>query len=525
MVGVFLRLKLSLLGSAFRRWQTAVPVLLGIVYAIPGSLAVALLLTTTGRSGVLGPRPALILIGALLTLAWTVGPVLGGVDTTVDPDALVLLPLGRADRVRGLLAAGAVGVPSVATVFVLLGAAAGFVPAGPAAVPFVLAAATTWITCLLIARTATTLLSAAAGGRRSRDLLATVGFVGILALSQVPNVARTAGFDRAGGVARPVARALGLLPWGWAGSAMAAAAEGQLVSSFAWLAAALGFGAVCALAWIRVLDRLVERGPAQVRSRVRGTGALTGPLRALRPGPVRALLAKDLRYLAAEPALRLALISQVFFAVVILFSVGAALPPGGATWLVAAIAPLGALFVVSLFGADRAASWTLLATGVDWRPVVVAKIVATAVWALPVQVLLTLATAATGDSWSVVGPALLLGTGILATALGGAAVAALLVPVPLPTPRPGAGLFAMRTGGAAGASLTQSLATLLALVPAVVPAAAALIVGIDGDRTALTLTCLGALAYGAVLLMLGIRLATRRGRARGPEIVAALTRA
>ena len=304
---------------------------------------------------------------------------------------------------------------------------------------------------------------------------------------------------------------------------MAAAASGSPGRAAAWTAAGAVLCLVLALVWVRVLDRVVERGPTAART-PRQAAARRERRTLLRPGPVHALLRKDVRYLFGEPALRLGLVSQAFFAVVVLLAVGSAMPRGGAVWLVAAVAPLGALYLVSLLGADRAASWTLLAAGVDWRDVVLAKVGATAVWAVPVQVLLTTVTAAATGGLDRLAPALLLGLGVLATALGSASVAAVLVPVPLPVPRPGSGLFAARTGGGAGASLTQSLATLLALVPALPPAAGALLAGVYSGPRGVLLACAGALLYGLVLLGVGVALATRRARGHGPEIVAALSR-
>lgn len=525
MVGVFLRLKWALLLSAFSRWQTALPVVLGIVYAFPGAAVAAVALAGFGRSGALPADPTLVLVGAGLTLAWTVGPVLGGIDTTVDPDALVLLPLTRTDRVRGLLAAGAVGVPSVATLVVLAGAVVGYLPADASAVPFLAAAVVTWLTCLLVARTTTTVLSAAASGRRSRDLLATVGFVGILGVSQLPNLANLFGVDRARDLLAPTADVLGVLPWGWSGSAMRSAAEGSTLRSAGWAVLGLGGCALAALAWIRVLDRVTERGPGQARTRVRGTGGLRGARRVLRPGPLRALVAKDLRYLVAEPQLRLALVAQVFFVGVALISVVRPIGSENAPWVVAGVAGLGGLYVVSLFGADRGASWTLVAAGVDWRDVVVSKLLATAAWAGSVQVLLTVVAGAVGGGWGSIVPAVLLGAGVLTTILAGGAVAATLVPVPLPVSRPGTGIFATRTGGAAGASLTQALATLLALVPASLPLVAAVVASVLRGHLWLMAVCVLSLVYGLVLATAATRLAARRGRRRGPEIVAALTRA
>ena len=86
MVGVFVRLKLHLLRSLFRSWQTAFSYVVPLVYGIPAGVGLAVALAAVGRSGS-ARAPELLVAGfTLLTVGWTIGPLLtGGLDSTVDP--------------------------------------------------------------------------------------------------------------------------------------------------------------------------------------------------------------------------------------------------------------------------------------------------------------------------------------------------------------------------------------------------------------------------------------------------------
>lgn len=60
---------------------------------------------------------------AALTLGWAVlPPIAFGVDNTLDPARLALLPLERSQPAAGLLVAGAAGVGAVLTAAIVAGA-------------------------------------------------------------------------------------------------------------------------------------------------------------------------------------------------------------------------------------------------------------------------------------------------------------------------------------------------------------------------------------------------------------------
>ena len=232
----FLRLKAALLASAFKRgWQHALGLIAGVLFGLPLALGLALGLALAAR---LDAGPALyVLASALLAIGWAVMPVLFfGLDETLDPARLWLLPLSRRQLLGGLTVSASLGIMPVVTLLLL---AAGFAHArAPAGVLIVAAAVIVqFLICLWAGRALATALSATLRSRKGRDIAAAAAVLVGLAfagIGQVPNLvfnvlgdgpdvgARIgAALDRAAGV-------VALTPPGWAGGAVAAVAEGQI---------------------------------------------------------------------------------------------------------------------------------------------------------------------------------------------------------------------------------------------------------------------------------------------------------
>jgi ABC-2 type transport system permease protein len=524
---VLVRLKLRLLASMFRSWSAAIGYVLPVVYGLPVAVALAVALVVTGRSGSVDGPPLLVTGLATLAVGWTVGPLLaGGLDSTVDPDALTLFPLTPFERARGLLAAGAVGVAPLATAVVCLGAIAGFAPAGPGAVVVVVAAAVDFVLCLLLARAVTATVSGALSGRRRRDVLTLVGFLAVIALSQLPNLAVHAGLGgRTGPALRHSARIAGYLPWGWAGHAISDAHAGHLLPSLGWLLAAVVLTLGVAVRWMHALATTGDGSAAITVGSGRTTGLDTPLSRLLPAGPLRACVAKDQRYLARDPMLRMSVISVFLAGLLSAVALGST-TARHAPFVVAVIGPLAGLATANCLGVDRGASWTLLATGVSWRTVLTSKVLSFSAIFVPAMGLLVVAAALAARTVHLIPVAFLLGLAMYAAALGGTVYGSVLFPAPLPIARAGAGIFGSRTGGNGTTNLLQSVLLLGALavtLPALL--AVAITAGETGgaQTSATALAAVGALAYGGGLFAVGFTLALRRLAGRGPEMVAALS--
>lgn len=523
MVGIFVRLKLRLLASMFRSWQQALGYLLPLFYGIPAGIGLALALATVGRTDPTHGPDLLVGAFALLLLGWTVGPlVAGGLDSTVDPDSLTLFPLTRRELARGLLAAGTIGISPLLTALVCIGALIGFLPVGPGAVLVVPAVLVELALCLVAARAVTSTVSRALRGRRARDLLTLVGFVGVLALSQLPSLAiRTA--SRSDGLTHRAAQIAGWTPLGWAGSAAAAGAAGRLLPALGWLAASAALLAAVSALWWRNLGRVGDRGGSTLPDGTRGSAELDTALSRLLPhGALRACLAKDQRYLAREPMLRLSVVAAAGGSVLFVLALSTALP-GRVTYPAAFGGVMCALGTANCLGAERGASWTLLATGVSWRTVLGAKVLSFAVLFLPLQAVLIVAVGLLGGHPGQIAVVIPLSVGMYAAATAGTLYGSVLFPYPLPESRAGAGLFGNRAGGGGTTSALQGVVLLVAMV-LVTPAAVGVgVAGYLGGLPAAVVAAPFALVYGLALLGLSWTLSVRRLAGRGPEVVTALS--
>lgn len=174
MVAVLVRLKLALLRNTLMRSPMRA---LGLVL---GSLFAAVLVTL-GVAGLVAARSlsaentatVVVLSGTALIVGWIVFPVLAsGVDETLDTGRFALLPFSARQLLPGLLAAGAVGVPGVATIVISFATLATW-SRGPAVVAVAALAATLGIlTCLLSARVIASALAGLMASRRFKDLTA-----------------------------------------------------------------------------------------------------------------------------------------------------------------------------------------------------------------------------------------------------------------------------------------------------------------------------------------------------------------
>lgn len=524
MVRYFLRLKLALLGSAFRRgWQRAAGLLLGAAMALPMALLAAGGLTLAGRRSDAG----LAILGGsftALTVLWVVVPLVAfGLDETLDPARLRLLPLTRGQLFVGLTVTSAVGVAPLATLVGLSGVVLGFAPAGPGAVLVIAGVVGQFVLCLVAARAVATALSGRLRSRRGRDvagvIFALLAASGAL-LGQLPGllVERAGDGDLEG--FRRVGEVMSLTPFGWAARAVVAGAAGRLLEGLGWLAALAGLVAALAWWWMRSLV-LVQTSVDTAAPPGRDTGLyprLAGFLPRTRLG---ATAAKELRYAWRMPQLRVQWLLLPLFATALVVLPVLVEPIRRPEWVLApaALAALQGLASINLFGADRGAVELLVAAGVDGRADIAGKNLSTLLLVLPIVTGAALASAVVTGGWSYVPLTLALTAALLGVAFG---VGALIsVSAPFPLPESPTNPFAGAAGIGATTLLLQSAAffgELLLLAPVAV---AVVLTTLSAPRLLPVVVVLGA-AYGALAAMVGIRIASGRLRVRGPEFLEAL---
>ena len=123
MVALLVRLKLTLLRNGLRRsvWRL-VGLVVGGVYALGLVAAVLAGMVALRTASLATTGDVTVLAYSGLTVGWLLMSLLVfGVDETVDPAKFALLPVRARELLPGLLVAGAVGVPGVATTLVVLG--------------------------------------------------------------------------------------------------------------------------------------------------------------------------------------------------------------------------------------------------------------------------------------------------------------------------------------------------------------------------------------------------------------------
>lgn len=520
----FLRLKLALLGSGFRRnWQQAVGLIVGVMVALPLGAAVGVGVGILGRRGALG-LGALGIGLTLLLVGWALIPLIAfGVDETLDPARLRLLPLTRRQLFVGLAVTSAVGVAPLATALALAGVVAGLAPAGPGALVVVLAVVGHFALCILASRALTTALASRLRSRRARDavtfLFALLG-VGVGLLGQLPRLLIEAApdSDLLAALERWGERA-SLLPSGWAARAAVAGSRGAVLDGLAWVA---GLAVLCALlgwGWMVALDRAagqVEEGPG------RGEDADLYPrlVRWLPHNRLGAAAARELRYGWRVPQLRIQWIFAVFVGVVAIgLTVFVDELDRPETVLAAALpAGLQGLSSLNLFGADRAVWQLVAAESAGWRDVAGKNLAATLVL-LPLMVVTAVVLAALTGGWTLVPLAVAAGLALLAVSFGVGDLASVLAPQRLPDSV--VNPFARASGVGCATALIQ-LVAVSAIGALLTPVALSVGLAAAFRPGMLPIAVTGGVLYGALILGLGLTLAGRRLHDHGPELITAL---
>ena len=524
MARYFLRLKLALLGSAFRRgWQRAAGLLLGAAMALPTALVAAAGLALAGRRSDAGLA---ILGGAfvLLTLLWVVVPLVAfGLDETLDPGRLRLLPLTRRQLFVGLTVTSAVGVAPLATLLGLSGVVVGFVPVGPGAVLVVAGVVGQFVLCLVAARAVSSALSARLRSRRGRDVAGIVlMLLGASAglLGQLPRLVieraddgNLEAFRRAGEVAS-------LTPLGWAARVVVAGAENRFLEGLGWLAALAVL--ITALAWWWM-------GSLAVASTSVETEAAPGRDTALYPRLVSflprtrlgATAAKELRYAWRVPQLRVQWLLLPLFATALVV-LAILVEPVRRPEIVlapAALAALQGLASINLFGADRGAVELLVGAGVDAKADLGGKNLSTLILVLPIMTVAAVALAIVTGGWSYVPLTLALTGALLGVAFGVGGIVSVYAPMPLPESPTNP--FAGAAGIGATTLLLQGGAMLGELL-LLAPVAVAVFLTALFARGLLPLVVAAGVLYGGLIALAGIKIASGRLRTRAPEFLEAL---
>lgn len=521
MVATLVRLRLLLLGNQLRRstWQL-IATILGGLYGL-GMLALIVTgLVVLGFTDPAFAQTVVVLAGSAVILGWTVIPVLtAGIDQTVDPARLAPFPVSVSTLVPALTVSGVLGIPGVVTLLASLGTVGTWIRSPLAALAAVVCAVIGTVTAVVGSRMLVAVASRVGSGRRAREARFVLVFIPLVLLG--PIILGVANLLREVADVLPgIARVLSFTPLGaiWAVPGDVAAGRfGQAALSFAIGVATL---AVMLLVWRWALARALER-PAQAaaaRADRRGSG-LFGVL----PGtPWGAVAARSLTYWIRDPRYAQSLISVPLIPALIFFYGGTNGNLGALLWVGPIVGVLLSMSIYTDVSYDSTAYALHLQTGVRGWADRAGRVLALALFAVPVTLLLTVGGVAVLGEWAMLPGLLGITIGVL---LSGFAVSSLISGAfVFPVPAPGENPFKSRSGG--GFSLLLSmLATGSALAVLVLPELILAIVGFaTGDPLWGVLSIVVGLVLGSVLLVLGIRIGGRIVEARGPGLLSQLQR-
>lgn len=524
MVALLVTLRLRLWWNAVRGHRQRLAVT--VVGAVLAALAVLVALGVGAGAGtdpVRGPATAVVLLTAV-SAGWVVLPLLAfGVDESLDPARFSPFPRTAAGLAPGLLVAACCGLPAVTTLAIALALVPAFCASLVAVAAAVVAAPAGLLTVVLLSRVVTTALARVLRGRRFRDLAAVtftlvLAFAGLavnaLLRSRLASRGLGAGVDDA--TVQRLAGAAAWTPLGWVWGVPAALVRGDLTTAGVQAVLAVAFAAGLFLTWRRLLaDALVTRPERDTGGAVVGSSRTVD---ALTPDSrIGAVAGRLLRSWRRDPRfLTTAVTGAAVPLVLVLWS---ALEGSDSSW--GAGVPVLAAYLVTSAATqdtayDRRSLWMHAAAGLPGHDDRCGRLLAIAVWGLPVVTAATVLSLAVSrvdaaDGAAVVGL-------VIAVLLGGGGVAAWAsARWPGPAPRAGQSPFAAEPGSALrGIALmaTHVVGTALAVAPTAV-----LAVALRHRAAGIGLVPLAALFVGAGALVLGVRTGGRRLDRTWPELV------
>jgi ABC-2 type transport system permease protein len=370
-----------------------------------------------------------ILLMASMALGWVFGPVLiGGVDETVDPTRLALLPLSAAERYVVQLAGAMSGTgPVAASVGLLVGLSLGHIGLGISLVVVPVAALTAVMMMVGSARALAAILAIAQRSRVGRDaavLLAALAGGTMFTMAQLARDVVTVGGSW-------LIRVLSWLPWAWPARAINAARIGEELEATIWILASIGAAALAHLLWLRLSNYLLLHGERSAQTRRRSGRALLNGAST----EFGAALSRQWIYLRRSPNSRVGFVfGTVFgiaFAMVQIVQQGDGNGAAAAFGiLLAMLANLGA--ATNVLGFDAGSLWLeVLAGGPSRVNMIARQVIALPNLLLPTWLSGLIVGIWTGQ-WTLVLLVALLAIPVAVNVLSFGMVASVVAPAPLP---------------------------------------------------------------------------------------------
>ncbi|WP_420919136.1 transporter [Streptomyces olivaceus] len=524
LTSVFVRLKLSLLRNGLRQsgGRQAAYIASAVVVLLFASLTLLGLIALRGYAHA---DSLVVLLAAVLALGWAVMPLFfPSGDETLDPTRLVMLPLRPRPLVRALLAASLVGIGPLFTLCVFAGSVVAVAHGGAAYAVGVVGAVLALLVCVTLARAVAAANVRLLTSRKGRDLAVLSGLV-VAVGAQVVNF----GAQRLGssGLGRldPVADVVRWVPPASAVGAMDAASDGAYGVALAQLALTAAALVLLLWVWARHLTRLMttpDGSTIQSDTRpVRERGS-AGPSRWLPAGRTGTTMERTLRYVWRDPKTKAAWVTSL--AIGLIVPVFNAWQGTGSVYFACFAAGMLGIQMYNQFGQDTSAFWMVAMTISSTRDAYVelrARALALLLVTLPYATLVTVLTTAILDDWPTLPQTLGLSFALLGAMLASGAWTSAQFPYSIP--QDGYKNVAPGQAGLAWISIFGGMVGAALLCAPVIALTIWLNVSAGGDGLTWLLLPVGA-GYGAVLTLLGLRLAAPRTAARLPEILTAVSK-
>lgn len=510
MVDDVLRLRLALLGSAFRGARRLART--ALVAVLLGGFSLAVLRAADAfRPADEGHRAAIVIVASVVALALAVAPLTSGLGSALEPRRFAPFPIAPGPLSLALAVSGFLGAQGLATLVsgvAFSRAWAGTDGEGTAVGVAILSGAGVLLLGQLLVAIAAQL---AVTPSTTRAVTLFARGVVALALGAALTAALVAERGRDTERLQELAATLAATPLGlpWA----APGAEGSELSMRVLLTIALV--AALAVGWRMLVGRLLV-APERRRGPVHERGLGLFDLVPATQGGV--IAARSILYWVRDPRYRLALIALPVAPLLMMVALAIAGIDASLLWLLPL--PVLALFLGWFshndVAYDHTAVWLHVAAHVRGASDRWGRAVPPLLVGVPL-VLLLAPLLALMSGLDRVGPALLgVSLGLLLTGIGVSSVAS--AAAPYPAPRPGSGPFDQPPLTAATAGWSQGL-SMLAILLLMSPALVLAWSGVQGDGQLLPFAAGVGGATGFVVLVLGILIGGRVFRRRAPELL------
>lgn len=515
MVAVLIRLKLTVLRRSLgRETSRLVSYLFGAIFAAfvaLGSIPVAIGL----RSGSVNSASVSLLALTAVTVLWMLAPLLTvGVDSTLDPEQLSLLPLRARQLLPGLVAAGLVGIPGALTIVFALDYLLVWSRSVLALVAALVGVVLAVVTAVVLSRAASSMLARSIWKRRSRFAVMLVLPLLYLAPALF-NILLLSGSGRGDTTDfGPASRFAAWTPFGWAWALPWQVARGAYGFALLDLVLAVAFLIVLVALWERVLAvELTSTSPRQA-SRVHALRASSRRSNAFAAIARRRLLAwrRDTRLTAQA-------ISVTALSFLVLLPAVVGTPEDGFPTFPAAalLAVLSGVLVANDLAYDGSAWWMQVAAGVPGWVDRASRVVAIGLPIMAVGVIVSFVQVVIGQNvaWLLVSGPLV---SVFSISLGAGSVLGAMDPGQ--SPRRGGNPFAGNAGNGARGCLTTAV---MMVAPAVLstPVIVAAVLARHSNLGQSAVLVAGTL-WGGALLALSIWSSGRRLDRRAPEMLGKL---